>query len=128
MKEALFILLVVACPLMMILMMRGHGHGRDSGDPETVAALRRRVGELEARLTHTPAGYSEEVMVDELAYSVPDLSCEHCCSAVTASLEPVAGVQNVEVNLDTKRVIVRGDALDDSALRAALEEAGYEAA
>ena len=27
MKELLFIALVLACPLMMVLMMRGHGHG-----------------------------------------------------------------------------------------------------
>jgi hypothetical protein len=27
MKELLFIALVLACPLMMMLMMRGHGHG-----------------------------------------------------------------------------------------------------
>jgi hypothetical protein len=27
MKELLFIALVLACPLMMVFMMRGHGHG-----------------------------------------------------------------------------------------------------
>jgi copper chaperone CopZ len=34
----------------------------------------------------------------------------------------------VDVDLDTKVVTVRGHDLDDVALRAAIEEAGYEAA
>ena len=40
----------------------------------------------------------------------------------------VDGVQSVEVELETKRVVVRGTHLDDAALRAAIDEAGYEAA
>lgn len=34
MREALFVVLVLACPLMMIWMMRGHGHGHGAGGPE----------------------------------------------------------------------------------------------
>jgi copper chaperone CopZ len=34
----------------------------------------------------------------------------------------------VDVDLDTKLVLVRGEGLDDAAVRAAIEEAGYEAA
>jgi copper chaperone CopZ len=34
----------------------------------------------------------------------------------------------VDVDLDSKLVTVRGHELDDMALRAAIEEAGYEAA
>lgn len=34
MREALFVVLVLACPLMMIWMMRGHGHGHGAGRPE----------------------------------------------------------------------------------------------
>jgi copper chaperone CopZ len=34
----------------------------------------------------------------------------------------------VDVDLDTKLVVVRGDGLDDAALRGAIAEAGYEAA
>jgi copper chaperone len=40
----------------------------------------------------------------------------------------VAGVESVDVDLDTKLVTVRGSNLDDAALRGAIEEAGYEAA
>ena len=40
----------------------------------------------------------------------------------------VAGVESVTVDLETKRVEVSGSELDDAAIRAAIEEAGYEAA
>jgi copper chaperone len=40
----------------------------------------------------------------------------------------VAGVEDVAVDLDAKVVTITGRTLDDAALRAAIEEAGYEAA
>ena len=62
----------------------------------------------------------------ELNFSVPGVSCGHCVSAVTAEVEQVAGVESVEVNLETKRVTVRGREVDDRLVRAAIHEAGYE--
>jgi copper chaperone len=64
----------------------------------------------------------------EITYTVPAMSCGHCKQAVSAELAAVASVDTVDVDLDTKLVTVRGHDLDDSALRAAIEEAGYEAA
>ena len=64
----------------------------------------------------------------EKTYTVPGMSCQHCVIAVTAEIGQVAGVESVDVELDTKRVTVRGRDLDDRALRAAIDEAGYEAA
>jgi copper chaperone len=64
----------------------------------------------------------------ELTYSVPGMHCAHCERAVHSELEQVAGVESVAVDLETKLVTVRGSQLDDAALRAAIEEAGYEAA
>jgi copper chaperone CopZ len=61
------------------------------------------------------------------AYSVPGMHCAHCEAAVTEELEGVPGVAAVDVDLETKRVTVRGDALDDAALVAAIDEAGYDA-
>ncbi len=61
------------------------------------------------------------------SYSVPEMTCGHCKAAVTRELEDVAGVEAVDVDLDTKLVTVRGDALDDAALIAAIDEAGYDA-
>jgi copper chaperone CopZ len=67
-------------------------------------------------------------MAETMTYSVPGMSCDHCKHAVSSELGAVAGVAGVEVDLDTKLVTVTGEGLDDQALRAAIEEAGYEAA
>jgi copper chaperone len=66
--------------------------------------------------------------VRELSYTVAGMSCGHCKAAVTEEVELVAGVDAVEVDLDSKRVVVRGENLSDEAVRAAIVEAGYEAA
>jgi len=66
--------------------------------------------------------------MNQMTYTVPGMSCGHCEHAVSSELQDVAGVESVDVDLDTKLVVVHGDALDDAALRAAIEEAGYEAA
>ena len=64
----------------------------------------------------------------ERTYRVDGMSCAHCERAVTDELLRVAGVETVRVDLETKLVSIRGDGLDDAALRAAIDEAGYEAA
>ena len=63
----------------------------------------------------------------QLVYTVPGVSCAHCRAAITEEVAPLAGVESVDVDLDAKRVAVRGAGLDDAAIRAAIEEAGYEA-
>ena len=64
----------------------------------------------------------------EITYTVPGMSCNHCKAAVSSELGAVAGVHEIEVDLETKLVVVRGEGLSDEALREAIEEAGYEAA
>jgi copper chaperone len=66
--------------------------------------------------------------MEELTYDVPGMSCAHCEEAVATELSAVDGVESVAVDLAAKTVVVRGSALDDAALRAAIDEAGYEAA
>ncbi len=55
------------------------------------------------------------------------MSCEHAKHAVASGVGAVAGVERVEVDLETKLVTVTGEHLEDQALRSAIEEAGYEA-
>ena len=67
-------------------------------------------------------------MADQLVYHVPGMHCARCERAVVEEVSEVAGVSSVAVDLESKLVAVDGEALDDRALRAAIEEAGYEAA
>jgi copper chaperone CopZ len=67
-------------------------------------------------------------MSETVTYRVPGMHCGHCKSAVTEELSAVEGVESVDVDLETKLVVVRGERLEDAALRAAIDEAGYEAA
>jgi copper chaperone len=66
--------------------------------------------------------------IEQLVHSVPGMSCGHCRAAITAEVENVAGVASVDVDLAAKRVRVTGEQLDDSAIRAAIDEAGYDVA
>ncbi len=66
-------------------------------------------------------------MDETITYSVPGISSGHCRAAITAEVTAVAGVDSVDVDLDTKLVRISGESLDDSALVAAIDEAGYEA-
>jgi copper chaperone len=59
-------------------------------------------------------------------YSVPGMHCGQCKAALTSELTAVAGVDEVAVDLDAKLVSVTGRDLDDGALRAAIDEAGYD--
>ena len=55
------------------------------------------------------------------------MSCDHCVVAVTGEVGHVAGVQAVDVDLETKLVRVTGAGVDDAAVVAAIDEAGYDA-
>lgn len=67
-------------------------------------------------------------MTENHTYTVSGMSCEHCRGAVIEEVSQVEGVASVDVDLETKLVVVHGEALDDSALRAAIGAAGYDAA
>jgi copper chaperone len=65
---------------------------------------------------------------ETLNYSVPGVTCEHCRTAITKEVGVVTGVQSVEVDLEQKRVDIRGQTLSDADVRAAIDEAGYDIA
>jgi copper chaperone len=65
---------------------------------------------------------------ETITYSVPDVHCAHCEKAITEEVSAVEGVESVVVDLEAKRVTIAGSGLNDAKLRAAIDEAGYEAA
>jgi copper chaperone CopZ len=67
-------------------------------------------------------------MSETAVYTVPAIHCAHCAMSIREEVSEVEGVEDVAVDLDTKVVTVSGRELDDAALRAAIEEAGYQAA
>ena len=66
-------------------------------------------------------------MSDQLTFRVDGMNCNHCVVAVSGEVGQVAGVTDVDVDLDTKLVRVSGAGLDDAAVVAAIDEAGYDA-
>ena len=59
--------------------------------------------------------------------SVPDISCEHCVSAITRAVDAVTGVTAVTVAIAERRVVIDGT-FSDAEVRAAVRDAGYDIA
>ena len=60
------------------------------------------------------------------ALQIDGMSCGHCAKHVKEALEAVPGVKSAEVSLaDKSAAVEHGDGTDLSALRAAVEKAGY---
>jgi len=67
--------------------------------------------------------------VAEKTFRVPDVSCEHCVTAIKGELTRIDGVSTVEVDIAGKLVTVQHDGqVTDEQLVAGLDEAGYEIA
>jgi copper chaperone CopZ len=67
-------------------------------------------------------------MSETVTYSVPAIHCAHCGMSIKEEVSEVEGVEDVDVDIDSRIVTIRGRELSDEKLRAAIEEAGYEAA
>jgi copper ion binding protein len=66
-------------------------------------------------------------MSTEQVYRVPGMSCEHCVAAIESAVSEVPGVSSVHADLAVLTVRVGGPA-EISAVRAAIEGAGYDVA
>ena len=67
-------------------------------------------------------------MSETVIYSVPAIHCDHCAMSIREEVSEVEGVEDVNVDVESKVVTIRGRELSDVNLRGAIQEAGYEAA
>ena len=66
--------------------------------------------------------------MDTIEYTVTGMSCGHCEGAVSAEVSQIPGVTDIQVSAATGRLAVTTDQpVDDAAVIAAVDEAGYEA-
>jgi copper chaperone len=59
-------------------------------------------------------------------FTVAGMTCEHCVASVSEEVSEVEGVEAVEVDLESGRLLVSGAGVEEAAVRAAVEVAGYE--
>ncbi len=68
-------------------------------------------------------------MASTETYTVTGMTCSHCVSSVSSEVGQIPGVTAVEVDLPTGAVTVTSEQpVDDAAVAAAVDEAGYEMA
>lgn len=67
--------------------------------------------------------------MEMVTIGVKGMTCSGCVAAVERVLKDVEGVQGVEVTLEPGQAVVRYDSgrVDADTLRAAIEDAGYDA-
>jgi copper chaperone len=62
-------------------------------------------------------------------YSVNGMTCGGCVRNVKAAISTVEGVTDVQIDFKNRQAIVTSDSvIDDAAVKAAVDEAGYEVA
>jgi len=64
----------------------------------------------------------------EKTYTVEGMTCGHCELSVREEVEELAGVESAQADRATGRLVVRGEQVDDEAVREAVEAAGYRVA
>lgn len=63
-----------------------------------------------------------------IEYQVTGMTCAHCEASVREEVGEIAGITDIQVNHQTGRLVVTGDAdIADGDVMAAVEEAGYSA-
>ncbi|GAA0467052.1 heavy metal transport/detoxification protein [Actinoplanes capillaceus] len=69
----------------------------------------------------------KEILMATQTYTVTGMTCSHCVNSVSAEVGKIPGVTGVQVDLASGAVTVTSDQpVDDTAVAAAVDEAGYE--
>lgn len=64
----------------------------------------------------------------EKTYTVEGMTCGHCESSVREEVEEIVGVESAKADHTSGRLTVRGEDVEDDAVRQAVEAAGYKMA
>ena len=60
-------------------------------------------------------------------YTVTGMTCSHCVNSVSTEIKQIPGVTDVQVDLASGAVTIASESgVDDNAVKAAVDEAGYE--
>jgi copper ion binding protein len=63
------------------------------------------------------------------SYTVTGMTCGHCVASVTEEVQEISGVTDVQVDLASGALsVTSSQPVDDEAVRAAVDEAGYQLA
>lgn len=88
-----------------------------------------RARSKKVKKSHATTSTAANTVLATSTYTVTGMTCGHCVQAVTGELTKIDGVTSVDVALDTGTVTVTSvNPVGESAVRAAVEEAGYELA
>jgi copper chaperone len=70
----------------------------------------------------------EEPTMSSIEYQVTGMTCGHCELSIREEVGTVPGVEQIEVSAQTGKLVVTSTApVDDAAVLAAVDEAGYQA-
>ena len=67
-------------------------------------------------------------MKENIIFTVPDMSCSHCENSIKKAVGTLNGVENVNVDLASKKVSVEYDPskVSTETIRNSIEDQGYE--
>ena len=66
-------------------------------------------------------------MSSTATYTVSGMTCGHCVSSVTEEVANIPGVTDVQVDLGSGAVTITSETpVEETAVKAAVDEAGYE--
>jgi len=64
----------------------------------------------------------------EKSFTIEGMTCGHCELSVREEVEELDGVESAQADRRTGLLVVRGERVDDEAVREAVEAAGYRVA
>lgn len=68
----------------------------------------------------------KKISLDHSEFKIEGMTCNHCVANVKTAVEPINGVQAVDVDLALKRLLLTGKNIDNNEVIKAVENAGYK--